>query len=222
MPAIVSVKYWYSGTKSASTAPIPFGPISSLESQPEKIPKGVTVAIECSDAMESLKSYEEPRHMADAPSENLVSRSVRWGWEGRRSRRGRRSGDCGGGCLTGDGVGDGAVRVLERRSEAVEAWEKERWWPTGEELETGGESLWRGGASAWPPDRRVRSWRRAVRVFERPERAVEAWEERAVARRLVRREELETGGESLGEAGVEAWETCESVRWGVGAAVMTE
>ncbi|KAK9128845.1 hypothetical protein Syun_017642 [Stephania yunnanensis] len=62
----VSVKYWYCGTKSASTTPNPFGIISSLKRNPKKHPKGATIATECSTAMESLKSHEEQRYMADA------------------------------------------------------------------------------------------------------------------------------------------------------------
>ncbi|KAK9125565.1 hypothetical protein Scep_014411 [Stephania cephalantha] len=46
---------------------------SSLESRPEKISKRATVATGCSTAVESLKSYEESRHMTDAHSEDSVS-----------------------------------------------------------------------------------------------------------------------------------------------------
>ncbi|KAK9166691.1 hypothetical protein Scep_001882 [Stephania cephalantha] len=41
--------------------------------QPEKIPKGATIAIGCLAAMESLKCCEKPRHMANAYSEDSIS-----------------------------------------------------------------------------------------------------------------------------------------------------
>ncbi|KAK9139855.1 hypothetical protein Scep_009536 [Stephania cephalantha] len=44
--------------------------------KPEKIPKGATVPTGCSTAMESLKSSEEPRHMADAHSKDSVSHPI--------------------------------------------------------------------------------------------------------------------------------------------------